>query len=108
MIILLAKQQRMLSNSRDHSRVMQHPFYPGLKTTTTNPDKFQAIVLGMKHPETLNFLLGNITIKPEDKVTLLGIDLDSKAKLQLLHIRNLLKGSKTNQCPKTDIKIPNF
>ena len=43
-----------------------------------NPDKFQAIVLGMKNPETLNFQLGNITIKPEDKVKLLGIDLDSK------------------------------
>ena len=43
-----------------------------------NPDKFQAIVLGMKNPETLNFQLGNITIKPEDKVRLLGIDLDSK------------------------------
>ena len=43
-----------------------------------NRDKFQAIVLGMKNPETLNFQLGNITIKPEDKVRLLGIDLDSK------------------------------
>ena len=43
-----------------------------------NPDKFQAIVLGMKNPETLNFQLGNITFKPEDKVRLLGIDLDSK------------------------------
>ena len=43
-----------------------------------NSDKFQAIVLGMKNPETLNFQLGNITIKPEDKVKLLGIDLDSK------------------------------
>ena len=43
-----------------------------------NPDKFQAIVLGMKNPETLNFQLGNIAIKSEDKVRLLGIDLDSK------------------------------
>ena len=43
-----------------------------------NPDKFQAIVLGMKNPKTLNFQLGNITIKSEDKVELLGIDLDSK------------------------------
>ena len=42
-----------------------------------NPDKFQAIVLGMKNPETLNFQLGNITIKPENKVKLLGIDFDS-------------------------------
>ena len=43
-----------------------------------NPDKFHAIGLGMKIPETLNFQLGNITIKSEDKVKLLGIDLDSK------------------------------
>ena len=43
-----------------------------------NPDKFQAIVLGMKNPETLNFQLGNIIIKPEDDVRLIGIDLDSK------------------------------
>ena len=79
MIILLAKQQRMLSRSRDHSRVMRHPLYPGLKTNTcANPDKCQAIVLGMKNQETLNFQLGNITIKPEDKVKLLGIDLDSR------------------------------
>ena len=73
----------MLSRSRDRSRVMQ------VHATSTlswfennymraNPDKFQAIVLGMKNPETLNFQLGNITIKPEDKVKLLGIDLDSK------------------------------
>ena len=32
----------------------------------------------MKNPETLNFQLGNITLKYEDKVKLLGIDLDSK------------------------------
>ena len=43
-----------------------------------NPDKFQAIVLGMNNPETLNFQLGNLTIKPEDKVRLLGIGFDSK------------------------------
>ena len=50
------------------------------KTTTCVPirTKFQAIVLGMKNPETLHFQLGNITIMPEYKVKLLGIDLDSK------------------------------
>ena len=32
----------------------------------------------MKTPETLNFQLGNITIEPEYKVKLLGIDIDSK------------------------------
>ena len=43
------------------------------KHMCANPDKFQAIVLGMQNPETLNFQLGNITIKPGDKVRLLGI-----------------------------------
>ena len=78
MIILLAKQQRMLSRSRDHSRVMQHLSWFENNHMRANQDKFQAIVLGMNNPETLNFQLGNITIKPEDKVKLLGIELDSK------------------------------
>ena len=74
-----------------------------------NPDKFQAIVLGMKNPETLNFQLGNITIKSEDKVKLLGIDLDSKkAKLQLPHTRNLSKGSKTINALKRLSKFLTF
>ena len=57
-----------------------------------NPDKFQAIILGMKNPETLNFQLGNITLKHEDKVKLLGIDLDPKLNFNC-HIHEI--GQKT-------------
>ena len=45
-----------------------------------NPDKFQAIVLGMKNPETISFKIGNTTIKPDDTVKLLGIELDYQLK----------------------------
>ena len=46
--------------------------------TSANPDKFQAIVLGMKNPETMNFAVGNVTINPSQSVKLLGIEIDSK------------------------------
>ena len=45
---------------------------------SANPDKFQAIVLGMKNPETMNFAVGNVTINPSQSVKLLGIEIDSK------------------------------
>ena len=45
---------------------------------SANPDKFQAIGLGMKNPETINFAVGNVTINPSRSVILLGIDIDSK------------------------------
>ena len=35
---------------------------------SANPDKFQAIVLGMKNPETMNFAVGNVTINPSQSV----------------------------------------
>ena len=75
MIILLAKHQKMQSHSLDHSITLS---WFENNHMSANPDKFQAIVLGMKNPETLHFQLVNITIKPEDKVKLLGINLDSK------------------------------
>ena len=43
---------------------------------SANPDKFQAIVLGMKNPETINFAVGNVTINPSRSVKLLGIEID--------------------------------
>ena len=45
---------------------------------SANPDKFQAIVLGMKNPETINFAVGNVTINPTRSVKLLGTEIDSK------------------------------
>ena len=45
-----------------------------------NPDKFQAIVLGTKNPETISFEIGNTTMKPDDNVKLLGIELASQLK----------------------------
>ena len=45
---------------------------------SANPDKFQAIVLGMKNPETIHFAVGNVTINPSRSVKLLGIEIDSK------------------------------
>ena len=51
-----------------------------LNHTCANSDKFQAIVLGMKNPETISFKIRNTTIKPDDTVKLLGIELDSQLK----------------------------
>ena len=45
---------------------------------SANPDKFHAIVLGMKNPETINFAVGNVTINPSRSVKLLGIEIDPK------------------------------
>ena len=45
---------------------------------SANPDKFQAIVLGMKTPETINFAVGNVIINPSRSVKLLGIEIDLK------------------------------
>ena len=65
-----------------------------------NLDKFQAIVLGMKNPETLHFPLENITIKPEEKVKLLGIEPDSKLNFNC-HIHEICqKAAKEINVPK--------
>ena len=55
-----------------------------------NPDKFQAIVLGMKNPELVSLKIGGSNIKPATNVTLLGMDLDNKLKFDS-HIHDICR-----------------
>ena len=74
---------------------------------SANPEKFQAIVLGMKKPETKNFVVGNVTINPSRSVKLLGIEIDSKLNFDT-HVHEICKknGGETNKCPQAAVRIP--
>ena len=62
--------------------------YPNDGSPTTNPDKFQFIILGNTDSHTLE--IGDMTIKSVSPVALLSITIDSKLNFKE-HINNIFK-----------------
>ena len=71
----------------------------------SNPEKFQAIFMGLEKGQKLNFEVNGISIKTKKEVNLLGITIDSKLQFQS-HVEAICKTA--NQKVKAFSRIAGY
>ena len=81
--------QNLVEVLEKDSNSLIHWFH--LNKMQVNPDKFQAMAIGTKtFSESISFNFGNVEIRPENEVKLLGVDIDYRLNFNS-HIGNICR-----------------
>ena len=81
--------QNLVEVLKKDSKSLIHWFH--LNKMQANPDKFQAMAIGSKtFSKGISFNFGNVEIRPENEVKLLGVDIDCRLNFNS-HIANICR-----------------
>ena len=77
-----------------HCQLLEADQWLGMNGIITNPDKYQAMILGNTN-YTFSFTVNDINIPVKDDIDLLGVNIDNNLQFNS-HVKN--KGQQSNQC----------